>query len=892
MIRLCSLQRNDPRWNPGTSHRLLHGMISALALAALLMSGTRGAAAQVPTPASVIGFEPGSDYKLADHSQLTAYFEALDAASDRVVVERIGESTQGRPMMLVLISSEENLADRARYQEISRRLATAEDMGEAEAHRLAAEGKAIVWIDAGLHATEVAHAQHAPLFAHWLATDEGDQARRVREDAIVLLMPVMNPDGLDIVTDWYRRNLGTPFETVELPRLYHPYVGHDNNRDWNLFTQRETRVVARQLYHEWFPQIVFNHHQRSPFPGRIWVPPVENPINPNLDPVVVASINQIGEFMKKRFAEEDKPGVVSGIVFDGWGSMYMSDAPNYHNMLGFITETALYRYATPHCYDAEDIPDTFGPGGDYLPAKDPTTQYPDPWLGGCWHLFDATDYMMTASQAVAELGAVLNEQWLYNIWRTGRRQIQRGQRAQGGPFAWVIDPSAQHDRSAVTEMLRSLRWGGIEVIRSDRPFEAGGQTYPEGSYVIGPQAFRPFAADLLDPKTYPERSQYPGGPPDPPYDMTGYELPLLFGVDVARVNEPFDITGEAVDEIPVPDGGVAGSGDWGYLLSWAPNASVRAVNRLLAEGATVRRATTSFDAAGRSWPAGTVTVQDVDRASVATIGEEEGLWLHAVRREPDATLGTGRAPRVGLYQSYVASMPEGWTRWVLEEYGFEYRTLHDADIRESDLSMLDVIILPDQSLEDLLNGHVRGTMPAEFTGGIGVEGALALKRFVEAGGWIVAADRAVDFAIRMFGLPVRNVAGDDLFIPGSLIRMRADSTDPLAWGVSGTPIALFVRSQVLEVIPGAEEGDQKIERDVDTYVSFADEDPLASGWATGLDQLQGKAAAMRVPLGQGQVVLLGVSPHFRASPQNTFKLLFNPLLSAANAAEPWGDPER
>ncbi|MCI0410100.1 MAG: M14 family metallopeptidase, partial [Acidobacteria bacterium] len=308
----------------------------------------------------VFGFDPGTDYKLANFQQIVTYFKALDAASDRVVLEEIGKSTLGRTMILALISSEENLQNRAGHKETSRRLALARALDETEARRLSREGKVIVWIDGGLHASEVAHAQHTPELGHWLATSESEEAQLIRQQTILLLMPVMNPDGLDLVVDWYNKNLGTPFETAPLPELYHHYIGHDNNRDWYMFTQAETRAVANQLYHHWFPQIVYNHHQSSPFPGRIWGPPFENPVNPNLDPLVVSSINQIGEAMRKRFDEEGKPGYNSGIVFDMWWNGSMRGAPDFHNMLGFLTETAGYRYGTPHCYDPKEIPPTFG----------------------------------------------------------------------------------------------------------------------------------------------------------------------------------------------------------------------------------------------------------------------------------------------------------------------------------------------------------------------------------------------------------------------------------------------------------------------------------------------------------------------------------------------------
>ncbi len=289
---------------------------------------------RVPEPADVFGFKPGTDYKLATDAQIVEYFKRLDAASDRVVVEEIGRTAEGRPLILALISSEVNIKNRARYKEIARQLATARGLDETKARALAKEGKAIVWIDGGLHATEVAHAQHTPELGWWVATSETDEAKRMRENAVLLLMPVMNPDGLEVVTTWYSRNLGTPFETTSPPQLYHHYIGHDNNRDWYMFTQNETQAVGRVLYTEWFPQIVYNHHQSSPFPGRIWGPPMENPVNPNLDPLIVSTINQIGEAMRKRFDEEEKPGYNSGIVFDMWWNGSMRGAPDFHNMAG------------------------------------------------------------------------------------------------------------------------------------------------------------------------------------------------------------------------------------------------------------------------------------------------------------------------------------------------------------------------------------------------------------------------------------------------------------------------------------------------------------------------------------------------------------------------------
>jgi hypothetical protein len=841
----------------------------------LLLLGAATASAQtarVPEPADVFGFKPGTDYKLATHAQIVEYFTRLDAASDRVVVEEIGKTAEGRPLILALISSEANIKNRARYKDIARQLATARGLDEARARALAKEGKAIVWIDGGLHATEVAHAQHTPEFGWWVATSDADEAKRMRENAILLLMPVMNPDGLEVVTNWYSRNLGTPFETTSPPVLYHHYIGHDNNRDWYMFTQNETQAVGRILYREWFPQIVYNHHQSSPFPGRIWGPPMENPVNPNLDPLIVSTINQIGEAMRKRFDEEEKPGYNSGIVFDMWWNGSMRGAPDFHNMAGFLTETAGYRYATPRCYTKEEIPDTFGERASNLDAKNPSTNYTNPWLGGCWPLRSAVDYMLTASRAVLNFGATLKEDFLFNIWRMGARQIARGEKAVGGPFAYVIDLAAQHDPTATVEFLRTFRKAGIEIRQSDAAFTAGGRQYAAGTYVIGPQAFRPYVIDLMEPKRYPDRRQYPGGPPEPPYDMTGYELGLQMGVTADRVVEPFALPARSVDEIPPAARTITGAGD-AFTLSRNTNMAARAVNRLLKAGARVSIA-----------ESGDFVVQGIARDALEKATADVGV--SAVAGTVNGRQRALRSPRVGLYRSHLANMDEGWTRWVLEQYEFPYRTLTDKDIRAGDLSGLDIILFPDEGEDQILNGHRAGTMPPELVGGLGVEGALALKRFVEGGGWVYAWDGAADFAISTFGLPlrnmVRNVAPEDFFIPGSLVHLDTKPASLLAAGMPERAIAFFVQSQAFSVIPGASEGKQRIERDIEVFASYASGEFLASGWELGGRRLAaGRPAGVRVPVGKGQVVVLAFRPHFRGQPHNTFKLLFNPIFAAA-----------
>ncbi len=840
-----------------------------LLVAPVVARAQRAATTRVPEPADVFGFKPGADYKLASHEQILEYFRKLDAASDSIIVETIGKSAEGRDMILALISSEANLKNRARYKEISRTLALARGVDEAKARALAKEGKVIVWIDGGLHATEVAHAQHTPELGWWLVSSEEDEAKRMRENAILVLMPSMNPDGLDIVRDWYYKNVGTPFETTGTPMLYHHYIGHDNNRDWTMITQVETQAVAKQLYQEWFPQIVYNHHQSSPFPGRIWGPPMKNPVNPNLDPLIVSTINQIGEHMRKRFDEEGKPGYNSDIQYDMWWNGSMRGAPDFHNMAGFLTETALYRYATPKCYTPEEVPDTFGERHGHLPAKTPSTNYTNPWLGGCWPLRQPVEYMLTASRATLDLGAKLKEDFLFNIWRMGTRQIARGEKAEGGPYAYVIDLAAQHDPTRTVEFLRTFRKAGIEIRQADASFTAGGKQYPPGTYVIGPQAFRPYVIDLIEPKKFPERRLYPGGPPDPPYDMTGYELSFQMGVKADRVTEAFALPTKMITDVAPAPGGVQGTGTAAYAIAPNLNLGVRALNRLFKAGA---KASLAAD--------GVVVVQGVSRDVVEKEGKELGVMFRALDAVPSGARPI-RAPRIGLYKSFMANMDEGWTRWLLEQYEFTFKNLNNADLR-GDLSQYDVLLFADESELQILNGHLNGTMPEPYVGGIGFDGAANVRRFVERGGWLVAWDRAADFAIMALSLPLRNpvkdTRSDEFFIPGSLLRITTKPANPIAAGMEESAIAMFSNSQAFNVVPPASEGKQRATRDVDVFVEYPRQNILVSGWELGASRyIAGRAAGVRVPVGKGHAVVYGFRPAWRGQPHNTFKLLFNPL---------------
>ena len=502
--------------------------------------------AAVPAPKEHFGFTPGDDYKLADYTQIRGYFQKLAESSDRIRLLDFGKTSNGKPMFLAFISSAENLKGLECYREISRRLALGEATPE-EARRLADEGKAIVWIDSGLHASEVAPAQHAPELAWRMIAGESEEVRRIRQNVILLQVPVMNPDGLDMVVEWYRRNVGTPYELARLPWLYQKYAGHDNNRDWFMLNLEETRNVTRLLFREWFPQIIYNQHQAAPFPARIFVPPYADPLNPNIPAAVVEGVNQIGSAIGERLARENKPGAISSVAFDAWWDGGLRSVPAFHNMHGVLTETAGYGYATPHEYKSSELPDRF-PNG--LPTREPTVFYPLPWQGGMWRLRDAVDYLLTSDFAVLDLAAARSSYFLLKAYELARAAIEAGRK--GNPYAYVLPPE-QRDRSNAIEMLRRLAAAGVGVERARAQFQAGAKTYPQGTYVLrAAQPFRAYLVDLLEPQKYPELRAGSTGPTRRPYDIAGWTLNMQMGVTVDRVDAPFEAALEAVGEIPPP----------------------------------------------------------------------------------------------------------------------------------------------------------------------------------------------------------------------------------------------------------------------------------------------------------------------------------------------------
>jgi hypothetical protein len=851
-----------------------------------------GANRALPDPAVHLGFAPCSDYRLATYDAIDAYLQALDQASDRMTMIEIGRSVSGRPLRLAAISSSRNLARLDRYKSIAAALAKTRHadgrmVSESDARQLARDGRAVVWVDFGLHSSEVAHAQAAPLFAWRMVSGESPELQRLREDVILLLMPNMNPDGTDAVAEWYMRHVGTPFERAPLPELYHHYVGHDNNRDWYMLTQPESRAVARQLYHEWFPQIIHNQHQEAPFPARIFVPPFEDPVNPLIPPLVVRGINTVGDAITRRLEQEGKTGAVSRVQFDAWWNGGMRTAPYFHNMIGILTETA-HASASPATYDVKQFPAAF-PNG--VSTSTPSTYYPSPYRGGRWTQSDSCEYMLTASMAVLDIASRRREEWLFDIWRMGQAQVR------AGADETFIVPASQWDGPTAATLVDTLRLGGVEVEQAESAFTAGGRKYDAGAYVIrGAQPFRAYVRDLLLPQTYPDLRLYPGGPPDRPYDITGWTLPLQMGVRVEEVRGPLDVTTQVVHSATR---GATVTGD----IRTAPivaidariNQSVRLVNGLLSAGVTVERLASALGEGADAWPAGTFLIKPdaSTRAALVQAVNELGLTARALDSLPSAERRVLARPRIGLYRPWGGNMDEGWTRFVLDQFGFPYVTLRDADLRAGDLpTRVDVIVLPDASYDSLLRGLSSPPARPEHSGGMGARGVAGLYEFVESGGVLVALDSASELPLTAFGLPVASalsgVRDTDVFIPGSLLTIDVDSAHPLAWGMPREAAAFY--AQGLAFVPSAPRGRGEPpgtwSDDVRVVASYGRSPLLLSGWQLGGERLEGRAAIVEARVGAGRVVLMGFRVQHRAQAHGTFKFLFNALLQPVPDGRP------
>lgn len=757
------------------------------ALAAVLVTASSGFAQGVPTPRDHFGFDLGADRKLANWTQLTSYYEKLAETSQRVTVDTLGTTTRDRPFVMLTITSPENHARLDELHGIQMKLADPRTVsGPAELEGLLEEGRTVVLITHAIHATEVGGGQTAARLAWRMATSDDPGILEILDNVVFLQIPSLNPDGLEWISNWYNRWVGTEYEGAPLPWLYQFYVGHDNNRDWYAFTQDETIHTIQGAHNAWHPQIVHDIHQMGGTGARIFFPPYIDPWEPNIDPALTTAVNQLGTYMAAELTAQGKKGVVVNAQYDAYTPARAYQ--HYHAGARILSETASARLATPVEIRPEQLQSD---RRNYNSAKR-SWNFPFPWEGGEWGLPNIVDYMESGALALLTNAARNRRYWLENYRAINQRSVEGWDE---WPAAWVI-PAGQENETGLTYALRVLTMGDVEVHRAEEAFTADGISFPEGSWVVPMnQPWASFAQTMLEVQHYPDLRQYPGGPPQRPYDVTAHTLPYLLDFEAVAVD------GEV--EVPLSE---------------------------------------------------RIEIPDVDF------------------RLPDHLRGAG-VPRVAVYKSWREPMEAGWTRWVFDEHGLAYDTLHNADVRAGGLAAdYDVILLQAQSPQSILDGFPEGSVPPEYAGGLGEEGAAALRAFVEEGGRLVAVEEATEFVAALFGLGVEDATLDlpntDFYIPGSILRLELDPASGLARGMDPEGVAWYWRSSM-----AYEVDDER----VTVAARYGSGDPLLSGWVLGGDRIAGRPAILEGEIGEGSVVLFGFQPNYRAQTVATWPLLFNAL---------------
>jgi len=770
-------------------------------------------AQSLPSPKEHFGFNIGDDYQLANYTQTEAYFKKLAAASDRVKMVDIGLTEEGRHQWMMIVSSPQNIKNLDRFRDIAQKLAHAEGLTDEQAFTLAAEGKAVVWIDGGLHATEVV-GTHQLIETAWQFTSRTDaETISILNDAIILFVHA-NPDGQELVSNWYMKDSDVKKRNTNVPRLYEKYIGHDNNRDFFIMNVKETQNISRQQYLEWFPQIIYNHHQSGP-PGSVLSgPPYRDPFNYVYDPLLVTTLDAIGAEMQNRLNRENKPGYTSrsGASYSTWWNGGLRTTGYFHNMIGLLTE--IIGSPTP-----SRIP--------LVPSRlIPNLATPNPVVPQEWHFRQSIDYSVSLNYAVLKYAVHQKQELLFGIYKMGKNSIEKGNRDH-----WTLSPkmidsinnwykkdqlarsatgtratqsgemrpgtpdtipakyfdsvlknsgyrdargyivsSNQPDFPTAVKFINALIRSGVLVHRATADFTVKGKNYPAGSYIVKTaQAFRPHVMDMFEPQDHPNDFSYPGGPPIRPYDAAGWTLAYSMGVQFDRMLDDFNGPFERIPygELQSQKSSLANTGV-GYVLNAQSNNSFIAVNDLLSAGVEVYRITTGSTgktsiAEGSFFiPSSSKAKEVIEKTALAN-----GLNVTGADHKPTGLKKIIPA-RIALWDQYGGSMASGWVRWLMEQYHFPFQVIYPKGIDAGDLrKKYDVLVFVSGAIPSVTRTEGGGfgrqpkpeDIPVEFHERLGrLSGDTSipqLKKFLEDGGNIVTIGSSTNLAYHL-KLPVRN----------------------------------------------------------------------------------------------------------------------------------------
>lgn len=899
----------------------------------------------IPTPAQHFGFSMGDDYMLATFTQTEGYFKQLANSSKRVRLISIGKTEEGRDQPMLVVSSPENLNRLEEYKAISRKLALAENLTDEEARALAASGKAIVWIDGGLHANEVVGAHQLIETAYQLASRQDDETKSIL-DNVIILMTHANPDGQELVSDWYMRNsVKEKRNTDNLPRLYEKYAGHDNNRDFYMLNLKETQNMCRQLYIEWLPQIMYNHHQSGP-PGSVVAgPPFRDPFNYAFDPIVITSLEAVGAAMINRLNVEGKPGYTNknGSVYSTWYNGGLRTTTYFHNMIGLLTEII----GSPNPSNVPLVPERLVPN----------SSTPNPILPGPWRFRKSIDYSLSLNYAVLNYAKRYRDELLFNIYRMGKNSIEKGSRDHWGlspnksaamknlyqeslkagtgnrrgtdstvigartevplmsiqwfdtvmkkkenrdPRAFFMPPN--HDEATTIRFLNALIGTGIFVHQTTEAAIMGGKSYPAGTWVVRTdQAFRPHILDLFEPQDHPNDFAYPGGPPVAPYDAAGWTLAYTMGIQFDRILDELTIPMKRLpygEPIPFPTVAQVGN-EKGWIFNAGANYSFAAVNALLQEGIEVSRITDTLG----SISAGSffVHLTQKNKAKVHQLVSRSGAIPTPVQQKPSRMVQIQPA-RIAIWDQYGGSMPSGWTRFLMEQFKFPYEVIYPRDIDSTPLrEKFDVIILvggaiPPFNPANGTGGRAREinkeTIPAEFhsrLGRISLTTSLpALKAFTNDGGTIVCIGSSSQLAYH-FQLPVSDALVE-------IVNGQEKKLPHEKYYIPGSVLRVSTNNQTPAGWGMPENADvyfdespvfrlqpaAQLSNQIKPLAWFGSTHPLRSGWAWGQNYLKDGITAFEAQVGKGRLLVFGPEINFRAQTYGSFRWLFNAGYKMSN----------
>ena len=831
------------------------------------------------SPEEFLGFKVGADYKIADYETISKYFKHLSENSKKITFEIIGKTSQGRDMFMSVISTEENIANVAKYKAIVKKLSDPRYITDAEAAQLAKDGKIVVLITCNIHSNEIASSQMSMEFAYKLVSGTAsEKSNKALNNVLFVIMPSINPDGTTMIVNWYNKYLNTEFDGASMPYLYHIYSGHDNNRDWFMFNLKETQNVVKVAFHDLIPQIWLDEHQMGSTGARLFVVPYKDPINPNVNPLIWRWQSILGGMSALDLQKQNKTGIITQALFEGWWEGPASDCGLWHNQIAMLSEMASANVASPIFVDSAEV--RVNPE---LATYDIRTNYPSPWRGGWWRLRDIVDYELILTASLLETAASHKEDLLLDYYRMGKEAIEEGKK--GNPFAYVI-PRDQKDPQTTSKMIEMLQMGGVEVNWTDKEFKLGSTIYPANSYIIyTAQPYGKYVKDLFEEQRYPDLRKSRSETPIRPYDVAGWTMPYLMGIKFSMIEKPFSLDVKLLSDANYTVGNVEESIGNYFVVPSGSNINSALINKLQKQNIPVFWNTAKVNELSEG--SVFVTANETSKKALSDFAKELHLKISSISLSDKSALKELKKVRVGLYQSFSASMDEGWTRLLLENYQFDFKTMVNKDFKNKKIKdQFDVIIIPDMSGEIIKTGKPSGDnarfyrpKPAEYEGGIEKEGLENLKNFVEKdGGYVITLGQACNFAIEDLGLKVTNVLKtvkpEEFHCPGSLVKMNVNNSHPIGYGFDPEVIGYLSNNIAFSTSVPYGEFDRSV---VSRYPTS---NLLKSGFLLGEDYLFRRASIVDVKQKKGHVILFGFKVQNRHQTFGTFKFLFNAIHSA------------